>query len=109
MNRTVTKVELDQGYIVCDCGKFAHIVRAGVVNGLPDGYSGELCHECSLWMCEKEDGDLSHLVLGEGEILPANVGYLLSPDCVHESMILGADTKRTFLRIALPVDFEFRP
>lgn len=50
------------------------------------------------------DGDLSHLALGEGEVLPANVGYLLSPDCVHESLRMDRDTQRTFLRIALPVD-----
>jgi hypothetical protein len=58
----------------------------------------------------KEDGDLSHIqpYLGEGEILPANVGYLLSPDCVHESMIFEKETKRSFLRIALPVDYEFK-
>lgn len=51
------------------------------------------------------DGDLTHLmpVLGEGEVLSANHGYLLSPDCVHESMILPEATQRTFLRIALPV------
>lgn len=52
-----------------------------------------------------DDGDLSHIndQLGEGEVLPANMGYLLSPDCVHESMLFEQDTKRTFLRIALPV------
>jgi hypothetical protein len=50
----------------------------------------------------KPDGDLSHLQLGEGEILPANMGYWLSPDCVHESMIFDKPTVRTFLRIALP-------
>lgn len=52
-------------------------------------------------------GDLSHIAvkLGEGEILPANVGYLLSPDCVHESMRFSEPTRRTFLRIALPTDF----
>lgn len=55
----------------------------------------------------KQDGDLSHLNLGEGEVLPANVGYLLSPDCIHESMILDKPTRRTFLRIALPVNFSF--
>ena len=53
----------------------------------------------------KSDGDLSHIAdqLGDGEVLPANVGYLLSPDCVHESMIFDRETQRTFLRIALPV------
>jgi hypothetical protein len=53
----------------------------------------------------KIDGDLSHIAeqLGEGEVLPAGVGYLLSPDCVHESMVFDSPTQRTFLRIALPV------
>jgi len=54
-----------------------------------------------------DDGDLSHLALNDGEMLPANVGYLLSPDCVHESMVFNRPTPRTFLRIALPVDFKF--
>lgn len=50
------------------------------------------------------DGNLSHIAdqLDEGEVLPANVGYLLSPDCIHESMVFQVDTQRTFLRIALP-------
>jgi hypothetical protein len=53
----------------------------------------------------KNDGDLSHIAdqLGEGEVLPPNVGYLLSPDCIHESMIFENETQRTFLRIALPI------
>jgi hypothetical protein len=49
----------------------------------------------------RNDGDLSHLTLPEGEVLPANVGYLLSPDCIHESMRFDVDTPRTFIRIAL--------
>jgi hypothetical protein len=50
------------------------------------------------------DGDLTHIahLLGEGEVLPANTGYWLSPDCVHESMIFSEVIQRTFLRIALP-------
>lgn len=57
------------------------------------------------------DGDLTHIAdqLDAGEVLPPNVGYLLSPDCVHESMIFNEPTQRTFLRIALPVDFDFTP
>jgi hypothetical protein len=51
----------------------------------------------------KNDGDLSHLELEEGKILLPNKGYLLSPDCIHESMIFNINTKRTFLRIALPI------
>lgn len=54
-----------------------------------------------------KDGDLSHITdqLGEGEVLHENVGYLLSPDCVHESLRFDRDTLRTFIRIALPVSF----
>lgn len=55
-----------------------------------------------------KDGDLSHISdqLGEGEVLPANVGYLLSPDCVHESMTFDQQMMRSFLRIALPTTFS---
>jgi hypothetical protein len=56
----------------------------------------------------KEDGDLSHLPLPDGEVLRPHIGYLLSPDCIHESMIQPQPVLRTFLRIALPVDYSFR-
>ena len=48
------------------------------------------------------DGDMEHIrdQLGPGYLLPAGVGYLLSPDCIHESMVFQEPTKRTFLRIA---------
>ena len=51
--------------------------------------------------CPKEDGDLEHIrnQFGESELLPANQGFLLSPDCIHESMRYKEDTQRTFLRI----------
>lgn len=56
-----------------------------------------------------KDGDLSHLLpeLGDGEILLENFGYLLAPDCVHESMLMPMATQRAFLRIALPSEFRF--
>lgn len=54
----------------------------------------------------KNDGDLSHLELPEGEILPSNYGFLLSPDCIHESLPMNETVERTFLRIALPNDFK---
>ena len=52
----------------------------------------------------KNDGDLEHIrdQLGAGELLPANRGFLLSPDCVHESVRYSEPTQRGFLRIALP-------
>jgi hypothetical protein len=53
-----------------------------------------------------EDGDLSHLDLDEGALVPANVGYLLSPDCVHESLRMSEPTPRVFMRIALPTGFR---
>lgn len=51
----------------------------------------------------KNDGDLEHIrrQLGTGELLPSDRGFLLSPDCVHESLRFTQPTKRTFLRIAL--------
>lgn len=65
---------------------------------------------CRAWRGEfnampAHDGDLSHLDLGNGEILNANRGYLLSADCIHESMIMPERVRRMFLRIALPNDF----
>lgn len=66
---------------------------------------------CRAWKGEfdgqpTEDGDVAHLAsqLDEGEILPNNHGYLLSPDCIHESLRFDRPTKRTFLRIALPTE-----
>lgn len=54
----------------------------------------------------KDDGDCSHIELGAGEIVPADTGYLLTPDCIHESLPFDRPTQRTFLRIALPVTFH---
>lgn len=64
---------------------------------------------CKVWSGQfdgepKNNGDLSHLDLPEGELLPANVGYLLSPDCIHESLPMTETVERIFLRIALPVN-----
>ena len=52
--RKMTVTEHAQGFAVCDCGKFAHVFWAEVLRRLPQGYSGELCPECSLWMCSVE-------------------------------------------------------
>ena len=51
----------------------------------------------------KNDGDLEHIrgQLPLGDLLPANTGFLLSPDCVHESKIFNEPVNRQFLRIAL--------
>lgn len=67
---------------------------------------------CKAWRGDfdgipREDGDLSHLCLGEGEVLSPHIGYILSPDCVHESLAMTEDTRRTFLRIALPEGREY--
>lgn len=65
---------------------------------------------CRVWKGEfnaapRNDGDLSHIahLLDEGVQVPANVGYQLSPDCVHESAVFATDTQRQFMRIALPI------
>lgn len=54
----------------------------------------------------EEDGDCSHLDLSNAEIyeLDADMAYLLSPDCIHDSPIYREPTRRSFLRIALPTD-----
>ena len=50
----------------------------------------------------KSDGDMEHIrdQLGNGELLPSGRGFLMSPDCVHESVVFSKATKRLFLRIA---------
>lgn len=67
---------------------------------------------CTVWegsfdTMPAEGGDLSHIAdqLINGKILPANHGFLLSPDCVHDSIIFDKPTQRQFMRIALPVEF----
>ena len=52
----------------------------------------------------KSDGDLEHIrdQLGDGVLLPANQGFLLSPDCVHESVRFKVQTKRSKFRL-IPV------
>lgn len=73
-------------------GRMPVIVAADVAGCIV--YEGEIHGE------PDSDGDCSHMVLGEGRLLPAQEGFLLSPDCVHESKIFGEDTRRVFLRIA---------
>lgn len=50
----------------------------------------------------KSDGDLEHIrdQFGDAILLLPDEAFLLSPDCVHESMVFNQPTKRTFLRIA---------
>lgn len=64
---------------------------------------------CMVWqgsfgVSPTDSGDLSHIEdqLFDGELLSANRGYLLSPDCIHESLVFDKNTQRSFLRIALP-------
>lgn len=50
------------------------------------------------------DGDTSHLTLPTGKFLHPNRGFLLSADCVHESLPALRNICRSFLRIALPIN-----
>lgn len=52
--KLVTNEDHGRGYVVCGCGKFAHVFRAAVLKQLPKGYDGELCQECSCWMVSVE-------------------------------------------------------
>jgi hypothetical protein len=49
-----------------------------------------------------EQGSLQHIAnqLGKGQIVSANNWHLLSPDCVHESLPVNFDCKRSFIRVA---------
>lgn len=63
---------------------------------------------CKVWEGDfhaqpRDDGDLSHLQLGDGKLIDAHTAYWLSPDCIHESVQFQQDTQRSFLRIAMPV------
>ena len=53
----------------------------------------------------QNDGDCEHMrhQFAESYLLPAHQGFLLSPDCVHESKIFSEPTTRTFLRIAFAI------
>ena len=48
------------------------------------------------------DGDMEHIraQLPAGVLLPAGRAFVLSPDCIHESVIFTEETRRTFLRVA---------
>lgn len=48
--RPMTAAEYNQGYAVCGCEKYAYVFHGAVLRTLPDGYSGELCAECSMLM-----------------------------------------------------------
>jgi hypothetical protein len=54
----------------------------------------------------KPEGDCEHLreqcTDNDAIILEPNVLYWMSPGCVHESMPMNKETKRTFVRISLP-------
>jgi hypothetical protein len=49
-----------------------------------------------------EQGSLQHISdqLGEGKVISANNWHLLSPDCVHESLPVDTNCKRSFIRVA---------
>lgn len=89
-------------------------IKRGIIGRMPIIVAAS-ASGCRAWRGQfdatpTDSGDLSHIAdqLHDGEVLPANIGYLLSADCIHESMILEQDTQRTFLRIALPVGFKSR-
>lgn len=48
--KQITPDDLTRGYVVCDCGQYAHVLSARVAALLPEGYLGELCAECGQWV-----------------------------------------------------------
>ena len=92
-------------------GAWAHYCNQLPVNRMAiivaASVSGCTAYEGTFYGDPASDGDMEHNrdQLPEGVLLPANQGFLLSPDCVHESMIFDQSTQRTFLRIAfLPAE-----
>jgi len=93
-----------------DSGSWTHDrngVMAGSFRRMPVIVAASV-EGCQAWRGECSVGnptmmEINHTSSSAKEKIPtANVGYLLSPDCVHESMVLNRPTRRTFLRIALP-------
>lgn len=71
---------------------------------------------CKIWEgtfagVPKDDGDCSHIINPSDDqfarIFPANEAYLLSKECIHESLPAPEMMSRSFMRIALPA--KFRP
>ena len=87
------------GQGACPAGwkQYAHRMATVVASSAP----GCIVYEGEFRGSPKDGGDLEHIrdQFGEGVVLPAFRGFLMSPDCVHESMILPEQTKRSFLRI----------
>jgi hypothetical protein len=52
--RPVAPEEFEQGYAICNCGKYAYVFRAATLARLPKGYNGDLCKECSCLMVAVE-------------------------------------------------------
>lgn len=72
--RQMTVEEYKQGFCICACGKYAFVFRNSIVNQLVDGYSGELCPECMMWMCSidklKEAGVIQEMKSEDNSIDP---------------------------------------
>lgn len=58
----------------------------------------------------KSDGDCSHIITPKDDefakIVPKDEAYLLSKDCIHESLPAPETMSRSFMRIALPVKYR---
>ena len=54
MNRRMTALEQQQGYVVCDCERFAFVFKSELLRWKPADYHGELCRECGQWTCSVE-------------------------------------------------------
>ena len=50
----MTSEELQQGWIVCSCGRYAYVTSAAVLQKIEPGYNGELCRACGMWICAVE-------------------------------------------------------
>ncbi len=52
--KKLTRDDLQRGFIVCDCGKYAYVFRASVLSRLQGDQVGETCAECGQYMVSIE-------------------------------------------------------
>lgn len=99
---TCNNVPVPDRYRSGNSGKFARmpVIVASSVQGC-QAFPGDFD------ATPMSDGDLSHIKdkLLDPHRLAPHRGYLLSADCIHESLPMPATVERTFLRIALPTEF----
>lgn len=48
--KRLVMAEQREGFIICECGKYAHVISSAVLAKFDREYRGEMCDECSCMM-----------------------------------------------------------